>query len=59
VTGVTMTHRAFPVSWEVAKNTLGAFTIPGGLRMAKGASPACEGAAFTIPIQVSGVTAVS
>jgi hypothetical protein len=58
-TGVTATRRDFPVSWVVAKNTLGAFTIPAGLRMARNANPACEGASFTIPIQVSGVSATS
>jgi hypothetical protein len=58
-TGVTMTRRDFPVSWVVAKNTLGAFTIPAALRMARNANPACEGANFTVPIQVGGVSATS
>jgi hypothetical protein len=58
-TGVTATRRDFPVSWVVAKNTLGAFTIRAGLRMARNANPACEGASFTIPIRVSGVSATS
>jgi hypothetical protein len=58
-TGVTMTRAAFAVSWEVARNTVGAFTIPAGLRMAKDANPACEGATFTVPIQVSGVSVAS
>jgi hypothetical protein len=58
-TGVTATHRDFPVSWVVARNTLGAFTIPAGLRMARDANPACEGASFTIPIQVGVVSATS
>jgi hypothetical protein len=54
-TGVTMTRSSFPVSWEVARNTVGAYTIPAGLRMAAGANPTCAGATFTVPVQVNGV----
>ena len=53
---VTMTRAAFPVSWDVARNTVGAFTIPDGLRMAAGAHPACRGAVFSVPIQAGGVS---
>lgn len=54
-TGVTMTKPSFAVSWDVARNTIGAFTIPDGLRMAADAKPACRGATFTVPVQVNGV----
>jgi hypothetical protein len=54
-TGVTMSRSSFPVSWEVARNTVGAYTIPAGLRMAAGANPACSGATFTVPVLVNGV----
>jgi hypothetical protein len=54
-TGVTMTKPSVAVSWEVARNTIGAFTIPDGLRMAADANPACRGATFTVPVQVNGV----
>jgi hypothetical protein len=53
-TGVSMTRSSFAVSWEVARNTLGAYTIPDGLRMAADANPACEGAVFTVPVRVIG-----
>jgi hypothetical protein len=56
-TGVTMMKPSFAVSWEVARNTIGAFTIPDGLRMAADANPACRGATFIVPVQVNGVGA--
>ena len=55
-TGVSLTKTAFEVSWEVAKNTIGAFSIPDGLRMEATAIRACQGATFTVPVQVSGVS---
>jgi hypothetical protein len=54
-TGVAMARTSFAVSWDVARNTVGAFTIPDGLRMAADANPACKGATFTVPVQVNGV----
>ena len=53
-TGVSLTRTAFAVSWEVPRNTIGAFSIPDGLRMAASSPKACQGATFTIPVQVSG-----
>jgi hypothetical protein len=44
------------VSWEVPKNTIGALSIPDGLRMAVSSNKACRGATFTIPVRVSGVS---
>jgi hypothetical protein len=55
ITGVSMTKAAFEVSWPVPKNTIGAFSIPDGLRMDGNSNKACEGATFTVPVQVSGV----
>ena len=55
-TGVSLTKAAFTVSWDVAKNTIGAFSIADGLRMDPGASKACQGATFTVQVQVNGVS---
>jgi hypothetical protein len=59
MTGVSVTRASFAVSWDVEKNTIGAFTVPDGLTMAAGANNACEGATFTVPLQVSGVSEAS
>lgn len=53
-TGVDITRTRFDVSWEVPRNTIGAFTIVDGLTMRKDANPKCEGAVFTVPVQASG-----
>ena len=53
-TGVSVTSRAFPVSWNVARNTVGAFTVPAGLSMAADARKGCAGATFTVPLQATG-----
>jgi hypothetical protein len=55
-TGVSLTKAAFTVSWDVARNTIGAFSIPDGLHMNSTANKACEGATFTVPVQVNGVS---
>ena len=53
--GVTLARPAFPVSWEVPKNTIGAFTIVGGLAMSLGNGPACRDSSFTVPVRAVGV----
>jgi hypothetical protein len=53
--GVTLAQPAFPVSWEVPKNTIGAFTIAGGLAMSPGSGPSCRDASFTVPVRAVGV----
>ena len=53
---VTLSRGAFAVSWHVPKNTVGAFSIPAGLLMARTASDACTGATFSLPIQIKGAT---
>jgi hypothetical protein len=55
-TKVLITQPRFPVSWEVPKNSIGAFVVPGALRMQADAAVACGGAMFTVPVQVSGVS---
>jgi len=55
-TGVSVTRPAFPASWTVPRNTVGAFTVPGGLSMAASAGPACAGATFTVPLQATGIS---
>jgi hypothetical protein len=57
--GVTITRPRFAVAWNVPRNTIGAFTIADGLTMSKNVSRACDGAVFTIPVQVSGYSADS
>jgi len=54
--GVSMTKGQFAVSWNVARNTIGAFTLPGGLRMSAHSRQACAGATFTVPVQTTGVS---
>ena len=53
--GVTTTRAAFPVSWEVARHTAGAFTIPDGLVRSPARDRDCDGATFSIPIRAVGV----
>ncbi|HEY0531285.1 MAG TPA: hypothetical protein VGD29_06770 [Actinoplanes sp.] len=52
--GVSLTRPRFDVSWDVPRNTVGAFTIPGGLFMSRGSQHACKGATYTVPVQVTG-----
>jgi hypothetical protein len=54
-TGVRLSRAQFEVLWEVGRNTIGAFNVPGGLTMRPGGGKACEGATFTVPVRVSGV----
>jgi hypothetical protein len=53
---VVLTQPRFAVTWEVAKNTIGAFVIPEALRMRADAAASCGGAMFTVPVQASGVS---
>ncbi|WP_436537251.1 hypothetical protein [Actinoplanes sp. HUAS TT8] len=53
--GVRMNRAAFPVSWEVARNTVGAFKVDGALTMPHGVPKACVGATFTVPVIAEGV----
>jgi hypothetical protein len=54
VPAVSMTRPRFDVSWDVARNTVGAFTIPDGLVMNRSMQRACQGATFTVPVRVTG-----
>ena len=55
VTAVEMTKPHFDVRWDVPRNTIGAFTVPGALSMSRAAHDACDGATFTVPVQATGV----
>jgi hypothetical protein len=55
-TGVSMTKSGYATSWNVPRNSVGAFTLTGGLRMAPNVRKACEGATFTVPLRTSGIT---
>ena len=57
--GVTVAQSAAPVQWDVARNNVAAFTVPGGLTMAASTHAACTGAVFTVPVLVSAVAGVS
>jgi hypothetical protein len=53
---VSLARASFPVSWDVMRNNIAAFTVPNALRMANDpANKVCDGATFIVPIQVSGV----
>jgi hypothetical protein len=56
---VSISRPRFEVSWEVQRNTIGAFTVTDGLIMRTDADPACAGAIFTVPVQVVGVRLAS
>lgn len=51
---VEINRASFPVSWEVPKNTIGAFILPGALSMHSGPA-ACRGATFSVPVQAHAV----
>lgn len=53
--GVRLSRRAFAVSWEVARNTIGAFTIPDGLVRSPVRNPHCDGATYSVPIRAVGI----
>ena len=53
--GVQLSRPRFDVLWDVGRNTIGAFNVPGGLTMRPGTAAACDGATFTVPVRVSGV----
>jgi len=44
------------VSWEVPRNTIGAFTLTDALVMPPDEAAVCHGAVFTVPIQASGTS---
>ncbi|GGQ40488.1 hypothetical protein GCM10010166_04490 [Couchioplanes caeruleus subsp. azureus] len=52
--GVSFTRPELAVRWDVARNDVAVFTVPGALRMAADADPACRGAVFTVPVRVTG-----
>jgi hypothetical protein len=53
--GVGINRSDFRVSWEVARNTVGAFTVHNALTMRQGVSKACVGATFTVPLRAHGI----
>ncbi|WP_250027615.1 hypothetical protein [Paractinoplanes maris] len=55
ITGVRLSEPTFEVLWEVGRNSIGAYNVPGGLTMRRGADAACKGATFTVPVRVTGV----
>jgi hypothetical protein len=53
---VRMSRDRFVVSWEVPRNTIGAFTLSDALVMPPNEAAVCNGAVFTVPIQASGTS---
>jgi uncharacterized protein (DUF58 family) len=58
-TGVVVAKDVYEVSWQVAQDTIGVFTLPDGIRMTNSSDSACQGATFTIPVQATGSSAAS
>ncbi|BBH64683.1 hypothetical protein ACTI_13680 [Actinoplanes sp. OR16] len=54
-TRVEISRRVFAVSWEVPKNTVGAFVLPDALSMRAGGPASCRGATFTVPMRAQAV----
>lgn len=52
---VELTRKEFPVSWEVPRNTIGAFILPEALTMRANSPAACKGATFTVPVRARAV----
>ncbi|ROP32055.1 hypothetical protein EDD30_4985 [Couchioplanes caeruleus] len=52
--GVSIARPDLAVRWEVARNDVAVFTVPGALRMAADADEACRGAVFTVPVRITG-----
>ncbi|MBW6433246.1 hypothetical protein KZ829_05745 [Actinoplanes hulinensis] len=52
---VEITRESFAVSWEVPRNTIGAFPVDGALSMGANAPAACRGATFTVPVRAHAV----
>jgi hypothetical protein len=57
--GVAVGLKSAKVQWNVARNNVEAYTVPGGLTMAATSDPACAGAVFTIPVLVTGIAGAS
>jgi hypothetical protein len=57
--GVSLLRTQYRVSWDVPKNTVAAFAVPGVLEMTPGADAACAGATFTVPVRATGLTRIS
>ncbi|GIF06311.1 hypothetical protein [Actinoplanes siamensis] len=53
--GVRLRRPVFQVSWEVARNTVGAFTAENALTVPPTMAKACDGATFTVPLRAEGV----
>ncbi|MEV6298264.1 hypothetical protein AB0M02_02535 [Actinoplanes sp. NPDC051861] len=48
---VQLTEGSFAVSWEVPKNTIGAFVLHRAITVRHGGPPACRDATYTVPVQ--------
>lgn len=53
---VRLNRDRFVVSWDVSRNTIGAFTLPDALTMPPGTVTACNGATFMIPVRAEGTS---
>jgi hypothetical protein len=53
---VRLSRERFVVSWEVPRNTIGAFTLSDALVMRPDAAAACNGGVFTVPLRAFGIS---
>ncbi|WP_245674200.1 hypothetical protein [Actinoplanes rectilineatus] len=56
---VEVNQRVFPVSWEVQRNTIGAFVLTGALTLSPGSPEACRGATFSVPVHAQALVPAS
>ncbi len=56
-TGVSISERRHAVSWRIEGGAAETFTLPRGVKMTNRSDNACQGATFTIPLRVTGVSA--
>jgi hypothetical protein len=54
--GVSATSSAFNVRWRIGKRSSSEFLLVKGVRMTNESDSACQGATFTIPLAVSGMS---
>ncbi|MEU4164279.1 hypothetical protein [Actinoplanes sp. NPDC026670] len=52
---VEFTQPMFAVSWEVPRNTVGAFILNGALAVRAGGDTSCQGATYTVPVRAKAV----
>ncbi|WP_433827218.1 hypothetical protein ACQP2E_34870 [Actinoplanes sp. CA-015351] len=52
---VRISQDVFPVSWEIPRNTVGAFVLDGALSVRAGGQAACKGASYSVPMRAEAI----